>query len=72
MYVHFKEIKRGNYVSFWPLFKCYGVAAILTVMYGVIVPSDLAQSFGVIYAHYRFGVIHRAITYMHAWFKSTC
>ena len=37
----------------------------------VIVPSDLEQSFGAICAHYHYRVIHRAIIYMHAWFKST-
>ena len=37
----------------------------------VIVPSDLARTFGTICAHDRYCVIHRAITYMQAWFKST-
>ena len=37
----------------------------------VIVPSDLARSFGAICTYYRYRVIHRAITYMRAWFKST-
>ena len=37
----------------------------------VIVPSDLARSFGAICAYYCYNVIHRGITYMHAWFKST-
>ena len=36
-----------------------------------IVPSDLAWTFGAICAHYRYRVIHRAITIMRAWFKST-
>ena len=36
-----------------------------------IVPLDLARSFSVICAHYRYPVIHRAITYMRVWFKST-
>ena len=36
-----------------------------------IVPSDLTQSFGTICAHYRYRVIHRRITFMHVWFKST-
>ena len=35
----------------------------------VIVPSDLARSFGAICAHYRYRVIHRAITNMRARFK---
>ena len=37
----------------------------------VIVPSDLAPSFGTICAHYCYRVIHHVITYMRAWFKST-
>ena len=37
----------------------------------VIVPLDLAQSFGVICVHYHHRVIHRAIIYMRAQFKST-
>ena len=35
------------------------------------VPSDLVRTFGAICAHYRYRVIHRAITIMCAWFKST-
>ena len=35
------------------------------------VPPDLAQSFGAICAHYRYHVIHRVVTNMCAWFKST-
>ena len=34
----------------------------------VIVPSDLAWTFCLICAYYCYRVIHRAITYMHAWF----
>ena len=41
------------------------------VLRRVIVPLDLAQSVGVICACYRYCVIHRAITCMCAWFKST-
>ena len=37
----------------------------------VIVPSDLALSFGSICAHYRYLVIHHAITNMRAQFEST-
>ena len=37
----------------------------------VIVPSDLAQSFIAIYTYYHYHMIHRAITFMCAWFKST-
>ena len=37
----------------------------------VTVPSDLAQSFGMTCAHYHYHVIHRAITFMRLWFKST-
>ena len=37
----------------------------------VIVPLDLALSFGAICAHYRYRVIRRTITNMHAWFEST-
>ena len=37
----------------------------------VIVSSDLAPSFGVICADYRYYVIHRRITYMRACLKST-
>ena len=37
----------------------------------VIVPLDLAQTFSTICAHYRYRMIHQAITYMHAWFKFT-
>ena len=33
----------------------------------VIVPSDFAQSFGAICAHYHYYMIHRAITHMRAW-----
>ena len=33
----------------------------------VVVPSDLAQSFGTICSHYRYRVIHRTITNMPAW-----
>ena len=32
----------------------------------VIVPSDLAQTFSAICAHYRYRVIHRTITIVHA------
>ena len=35
----------------------------------VIVPSDLARTFGTVCAHYR--MIHSTITIMRAWFKST-
>ena len=35
----------------------------------VIVPSDLARSFGAICAHYRYRSIHRAITNMHVRFE---
>ena len=37
----------------------------------VIVPPDLAPSFGVICAHYRYRVILRGITYVRAWFMFT-
>ena len=37
----------------------------------VIVPSDLAWSFGAICVHYRYCVIHRTITNLRAWFEST-
>ena len=37
----------------------------------VIVPSDLVRSFGSICAYYCYRVIHRAITYLCAWFEST-
>ena len=37
----------------------------------VIVPLDLAWSFGMICAHYRYRVIHRAISIVRMWFKST-
>ena len=36
----------------------------------IIVPSDLARSFGAICACYCYHVIHRVITYMHAWSES--
>ena len=69
-----KQFKKGNRVSFWPL--C------LTPLWGgghiarhvwrwVIVPLDLARSSGVICAHYRYRMVHRTITNMHAWFEST-
>ena len=35
----------------------------------VIVPSDMAQSFAAIDAHYRYKQIHRVITIMRAWFS---
>ena len=59
---YWKKVNKWNQVSLW--LPCDDVSA-------VIVPSDLAQSFGATCAHYRYRVIHPAITYMRAWFKST-
>ena len=64
-----RNLKGGIGSLFDPCVKAMGGgAAILSVTYGgqLIVPSDLAGSFGAISAHYRYRVIHCAITYLHA------
>ena len=67
-----KEFKGGNRVSFWPVLTLWSGGHIdRHVWRWVIVPSDLARSFGAICAHYPYRVIHRAITNVRAWFKST-
>ena len=60
-----KEFKKGNRVSFWTLcLTLWGGCHIERhVWMWVIVPLDLAQSFGAVCAYYRYRVIYRAITY---------
>ena len=68
----YKEFKRGNRVSFWPVLILCGSGHIAHhVWRWVIVPSDLAPSFCAICTHYHYRVIHHVITYMGAWFEST-
>ena len=67
-----RNVNGGNRISFWPLCKRYGAAAILLVTYGselYIVPLDLARSFGAICALYSYRVIHHAINNMRARFE---
>ena len=67
-----KEFKRGIGSLLTPMVTlCGGGHIARHVWRWFVVPSDLTRSFGAIYTHYRYVVIHRAITFMHAWFEST-
>ena len=60
-----KEIKKGNFVSFWAVLILWSNGHIdCHVWRWVTVPLDLAQSFCTICAHYHYHVIHPAITFM--------
>ena len=63
-----RNLKGGIGSLFYP----WPMVDMLVVSWGwVIVPLDLAPLFVAICAHYHYRVIHRAIIYMHAWFKPT-
>ena len=62
-----RNLKGGTGLLLTPVLTLWGSSHIdCHVWRRVIVPSDLAQSFGAICAHYRYRVIHHAITYMRA------
>ena len=67
-----KEFKRWNRVCLTPVLTLWGGGHIIHhVWRRVIVPLNLAWSFGAICAHYHYRVIHCEITDMRAWFEST-
>ena len=68
-----KEFKRGKSGLFLtPVLTLWDSSHIdRHVWRWVIVPSDLEQTFSAICACYRYRVIHRVITIMRAWVRST-